>query len=120
VRGRLCAPRAGDLAEVADPVEALANAIVAVLGGVPDHAYASQDEIEDLLQRAKVKYTKANVAPALGWLEGDGRLERDAIPARRGIARGGRLVTGPTVLAGLQPILEVSPEHVGTGVEDKA
>ena len=89
----LSAPRAEEVGGQGadDPIDVLAEAIVVALASRTDEAYESQEGLESLLHQRRVKFAKAHVSPALDRLEGDGRLDRDPPPLRRGQARAGHL-----------------------------
>jgi len=89
---RVVEPRPGDLGEDRDPIDALAEAIVAVLERREDHSYTSQQELSiELREAAGVKFKTTDVGPALLRLEKSGRLLRDPAPIRLGAPWGGQL-----------------------------
>ncbi len=93
VRIGLLMPKVGDIESGGDAVDVLAEEIVRVLERRPDRAYERQEDIETWLNQARITFPKANLGKALDRLDGDGRLERDPSPPRRGMARGGHLAT---------------------------
>jgi hypothetical protein len=93
---RVAAPKAGDLLDDMEPIEALAEGIVRVLESRPDRSYANQAELVTELRESGVKLKTSDMAPALLRLEKAGRILRDPAPARLGAPWGGSLVSQTT------------------------